>query len=405
MDKMRIVQINACFERGSTGRMTKQMHEAFSKEGHESFVFSPNVNAGNSHVINVGNSIDYRLHSFLSRVTGLQGYFSIRATLRLVRKLKQIKPDILHLHNLHNNYINLPILFRYIKKNGIATVITMHDFWFITGHCGYFTEYKCERWRDKCGNCPAIKKYNPSWFFDTSSYILKQRKKQLGAIEKLAIIGNSKWTSFQVKKSFLNSSALVYTIYNWIDTDLFYPQDKLLCRGKHRIDKDIFVVLGVAQGWNDAKGLSIFESIAKKMPHIQIVLIGEMYDDRSLPSNILCVGTIKNPRVLSEYYSLADVYCNPSIQETFGLVTAEAISCGLPVIANNETATPELVLPGCGYIIDHNNIEQYISCIKQITSDNYNRTRLHDVAVQNFSFQNISKYLDVYNKLLNENCI
>ena len=199
---MRIVQINACYEVGSTGRMAKEMHEYFLKEGLESFVFSPNIEDKSPNIINIGNRIDYKLHSLLSRIFGLQGFFSVLSTFLLVKKLKSIKPDIVHLHNLHNNYINLPILFKYLKDSRVATVITLHDFWFMTGHCGYFTEDSCERWRASCGNCPALRKYNPSWLFDTSSFVLRQKKQQLLSLDKLAIIGNSKWTTAQAERSF-----------------------------------------------------------------------------------------------------------------------------------------------------------------------------------------------------------
>lgn len=397
---MKIVQINACYERGSTGRMMKEMHQYFLKHGYDSYACAPNCHSNDFRLINIGCKFDYLLHSLLSRILGLQGYFSILSTILFLRKLSKIKPDILHLHNLHNNYINLPILFRYIKKNNIATVVTMHDFWFMTGHCCYFTNDNCYKWQKSCGHCPAIKTYNKSWFWDHSSWLRKMKERYFTQIKRLAIIGNSKWTTTEIKKSFLGKSSIATHIYNWIDTDVFYPRNRSLCRLKHGFKETDIIILGVAQGWNMLKGLEVIKKLATRNKHYKFVLIGEILDNKKLPTNIISIGTIKNTSTLAEFYSLSDVYINPSIQETFGLVTAEAIACGLPVVANNATATPELVLEGCGLIVDNNNIEEFEKDIKDVIRAHKSPDAMHTLAEVEFGKENISKYLGVYKKLL-----
>lgn len=397
---MKILQINAIYGRGSTGRMVKEMHEYFLSKGHDSIVFASNYHGNENKIFNIGCKVDYLWHSFMSKLTGLQGYYSIISTLHLIHHIDRIKPDIVHLHNLHSNYINLPILFRYLKKEKLAVAITLHDFWFMTGHCCYFTNNNCVKWQKTCGKCPAIKTYNNSWFFDNSTWLRAKKESFFLGLKKLAVIGNSKWTTSDASKSFLRKATILDNVYNWINTDVFYPRGKKICRDKYGYIKSDFIILGVAVRWNNLKGLCTFEQLAIRNPNYKFLLVGDLIEHRELPPNLKLVGVVKDANILAEYYTLADVYINPSIQETFGLVTAEAISCGTPVIANDATATPELVLPGCGYTTENNNIEEIESCISRIQNEVWDPEEMHNKADKSFGKCNIDKYLDIYQRLL-----
>lgn len=163
---MKVLQINAVYEKFSTGRTTKEMHEYFLNNGIESFVASPYIASLKKNAYMIGNKFDWKMHALFSRLTGLQGYFSRNETKKLINYIDRIKPDIIHLRNLHSNYINLHMLLNYISNNDIATVITLHDSWFYTGKCMYYIEEQCSKWKKKCGKCPSLKKGNPSFFFD-----------------------------------------------------------------------------------------------------------------------------------------------------------------------------------------------------------------------------------------------
>lgn len=397
---MRIIQINAVYEQGSTGRMIKEMHNYFLSKGYDSYICVPNYKGRDRKIINIGCKFDYLFHSLMSKIAGLQGYFSIVSTLLLLRKISSIKPDIVHLHNLHNNYINLPLLFHYLGKNNVATVVTMHDFWFMTGHCCYYTNDNCMKWQKNCGKCPAIRIYNSSWFFDNTSWLKKKKEAYFARLKKLAVIGNSKWTTKEAAKSFFKKALILDNIYNWINTDIFYPRDKIKCREKYNLKFSEFIVIGVSQYWSILKGLDVIETLAKRNPSYHFMLVGKMNDQRILPNNVTVVGLVESAEVLSEYYSLSDVFINPSLQETFGLVTAEAISCGLPVIVNNATATPELVLEGCGYVVENNNIKQIEQKLLIMRSEKRNREQMHKLADSTFGKRNMDKYISTYIRLL-----
>lgn len=402
---MKIVQINTTYNEGSIGRTTAELHEKLISQGDSSFVFTSTVEDKENHIYCVGNILDHKIHGFLSKLFGLQAYFSRIPTRQLLRRLSEIKPDVVHLRNLHANYINLPMLLRFLADNDIATVLTLHDCWFITGKCCYYTHVNCKRFISGCHDCPALKFDNKSWFFDTSKKVWQDKKQLFQSIPRLAVVGNSEWTTEQARQSYLQNSAILKRVYNWIDMEQFHERETNELRSNLNLGKDDFVILGVSQGWSNRKGLDVFLSLARELPHFKFVLVGSMSTAEILPSNILSVGKISSIRKLCEFYSLADVFINPSLQETFGKVSAEALCCGTPIIVNNATANPELVGEGCGYVINNNNIDEYVSCINIIANigkSSYSRNCIA-FAKENFDKEtNIKAYINIYQKLIKE---
>lgn len=393
---MKIVQINAVYEYSSTGRTTKEMHEALIKHGFNSYVFCTNIRNSKNHVYKIGSKFDYKLHALCSRIVGLQGYFSYFATIRLLNHLKKISPDIVILRNLHANYINVPMLLDFLAKKQIATINILHDCWSYTGHCCYYTEDSCKKWEKECNHCPILHKYNTSLFFDNSTRIFRMKKRCFGKLNKLAVVGVSKWIANEGKRSPIFSNAkIIKHIYNWISIDIFRPIQVNELRNKLGLSNDDFIVLGVSQKWSNYKGLNHFIDIANKMPDVKFLMVGYMPSDVILPPNIITVPPVSLPKELAKYYSLGDVFLNFSIQETFGKVTAEALACGTPIIVNNATANPELCGEGCGFIIDKNDSNQIIEAINTIRSKG---KFMYTERCRNFALENFEKdkVIDIY---------
>lgn len=396
---MKIVQINAVNRFSSTGLNTWDLHQYLKSIGHESFIFCTNENKPNENIYQIGCSFDYKLHSFFSHLFGNQGSYSIIATHKLINKLKKIKPDIVHLGNLHSNFINLRLLLNFLASNDIATSLTLHDCWFFTGHCCYFTDTNCDRWQTGCGNCPDLRNWNNSWFIDNSRKNLKLKSELFSKIPRLAVIGVSQWVTDFMPRSILKNASIIKAIYNWIDTDVFRPRETITLREKLNLSKTDFVVLGVAQTWNRQKGLYAFIDLAKMMPQCKFLMAGDLKCDTVLPQNIVTIGATSNLEKLSELYSLADVFFMPSIRETFGKVTAEALCCGTPVVAYNVTATPELIAPNCGYVIEQGDLNTARDAIEEIMTrgKNYFSKSCREYAIRTFS-KNIlmNQYLEVF---------
>lgn len=214
---MKIVQINAVYEYSSTGRTTMEMHEYLRTNGQEAYVFCTNKHAPEINVYQMGCNLDYKIHSFMSRLTDGQGLYSRGATKKVLHLFDDIQPDVVILRNLHANYIHYPSLLKYLAEKDIATIVVLHDVWTFTGHCCYYTEDQCNKWLTTCQRCPALKKYNKSWFWDNSASNFKKKLNLFRAIPRLSVIGVSKWVADEASKSpiFANAKNIDYT--RWLN--------------------------------------------------------------------------------------------------------------------------------------------------------------------------------------------
>ena len=400
---MKIVQINAVYGFSSTGRNVAEMHGYFQQHGIESFVFTSDKEDQDEHIYRIGDKWDHKRQALFSRIWGLQGYFSKSATCKMIRHIKQISPDVVILHNLHANYIHLPLLLDFLAKNDIATLLVLHDFWFITGHCCHYTSIGCDKWKTECSHCQLLHTYNKSMFFDRSRKIHKDKKRLFLSIPQLGVIGVSKWVLNEVQQSFLKGAKLQDYIYNWIDLSIFHPLPTTSLRKEFGLSSSDYVVLGVAQRWSQAKGLNQFMEIACRMPDVKVVLVGRFPTDVSIPSNLLSAGEVNTPQKLAEYYSIADVFVNPSVQETFGKVTAEALACGTPVVGSNTTATPELIPAQCGFTFspqDMDDLLKKVALVREKGKQTYTE-HCQRFAAENFDKDwQIAKYIQCSYQLL-----
>lgn len=399
---MKVLQINETCGTGSIGRTTYELAVELEKRGHECLVaYSQGVPQFHS-CIRIGNEIDHKMHAVLSRITGQQGYFSHKATRKILEKIEEFNPDIVHLRNLHSNYINLYILLDYLAKKDIATVITLHDCWFFTGKCTYYISANCDRWQYECGNCPLlhIDKVNPTLWFDRTQKCLADKKKWFASIPRLAVIGVSKWIANEAEKSIFASRHPV-GIYNWIDLETFHPRKSDL-RIKHGLEGK-FVILTVATNINKVKGYDEIVWLSQHSPNNWVIVaIGK--EINKLPDDVIHIAHTDNAIQLAEYYSMADVCMNTTKFETFGKVTAEAICCGTPVVVYDNTASPELVDDGCGIVVDSvDGIAGIIRALREIElrgKASYTEACLH-VAKNKFEKSiGVNKYIQLYESLV-----
>jgi len=400
---MKVVQINAVYGFSSTGRTTRELHEYLLNEAIDSYVFCANTIKQEDKVFLIGDEWDHKIHSLKSHLFGLQGYFSKGSTLKMIEKLDTIQPEVVILRNLHSNYVNVPLLLNYLALKNIATIIVLHDVWPFTGLCCHYTEDNCYKWQTHCSHCPIRHKYNDSWLFDRSSKIFDDKLRLFQMNKRLGVVGVSNWVTNEASQSPIFSKAKKITrIYNWIDHNVFLPKETQTLRQKLGLSKNDFIVLGIAQRWSISKGYAEYVELAKNCKEIKIILVGKNDDTSELPLNMLIIPPTNSAEELASFYSMADVFLNFSIQETFGKVTAEALSCGTPVIAYNSTANPELCGEGCGYVIDERTWKATLPYIKEVqkTGKESYTDKCVDFARSQFSKEkNIKQYLDLFNRL------
>lgn len=397
---MRVVEINAVCGSGSTGRICTDIADALKESGNQVKIIYGNQNSTYPESVRVGSQISLKANALFARISGLNGYFALRETEKIIKTIKDFSPDIVHLHNLHANYVNVPKLLNFLGENNIATVLTLHDCWFFTGKCTHYISSGCKKWENGCGECPRLKQDIPSMFFDRTNKMWSDKNKCFKKIQNLAVIGVSDWITNEAKKSFLKNAKIVKRIYNWIDLEIFNtkPQNNVNKNEK-------FTVFVASAGWD--KGSERFNDLlklAKIIPdNMQIVAAGNFEDTATLPSNIVKVGYISDPKIMADYYRNADVYVHLSRADTFGKVIAEALACGTPAIVYNSTACPEIVGDGCGYVIecgDINAIAEKCEEIRKSGKEAYS-ARCSSFAATHFSkMALINETVGTYKELL-----
>lgn len=356
---MKIIEINTA-DYGSTGKIMLQIANAVTECGHTAYTFSrkwkSNKNKKGSNNIYFGSYIENAIHRVAGTATGLTECFSYVGTSALVRKLKKIDPNIIHLHNLHGSYINLPKLFRYIKKHDIPVIWTLHDCWAFTGHCPYFTLAGCDKWKHGCSDCDQYKIY-PKTLVDNSRRMYRMKKKWFAGVKDLTIVTPSEWLAGLVKQSFLKEYP-VRVINNGIDLSVFKPTASDF-RQKYSVG-DKKIILGVAFGWGRRKGLDVFIELAKRLDRekYQIVLVGTDDNiDKQLPKSVISIHRTHSQTELAEIYTAADVFANPTREDNYPTVNMEAIACGTPVITFKTGGSPEMLDETCGVVVPCDDID------------------------------------------------
>lgn len=401
---MKILQINPLYGYKSTGRNTKELHEYFISKKHKSYIayFKGTKIA---HTFIIGSDYDRKLHSFLSKITGLESCFSCITTKKLINYISNINPDIVLLGIMHSNYINFYKLLDYLAKKNVATVLVLHDCWYFTGKCMHYTVNKCYKWKKHCGNCPHLENGISTWFFDRTEFLLNKKREYYKKIDKLGVIGVSDWITNEAKQSVLKNAKSIKRIYNWIDLNKFYPrQNTDLIREKYNL-KNKFIILGIASGWDVSKGLKDFNKLSDILnDDFKIILIGKC--NKILSDKIVHIDATENIDKLAEFYSMADVFLTLSKEESFGKVSAEALACGTPVICYNSTASPELIGENCGIVADTGNIDSVIQAINKIKNNGKKFYSMNciEFANKNFNYEkNAQLYLEFFKELVRSN--
>lgn len=363
----KLLQINSVVNSGSTGRIAEEIGQTAIAAGWKSYIaYGRNDRPSQSELIKIGNDWDIKMHGFQTRLFDRHGLGSRSATKELIGKIKEISPDIIHLHNIHGYYINIEILFNYLRNTNIPVVWTFHDCWPITGHCSYFTFVGCEKWKKKCYNCPQKTSYPASWFVDRSEKNFHLKKELFTSLPNLTLVPVSNWLSGILKESYLQGFP-IKLIHNGINTDVFKPSTSKAFRSNHGLEYK-FLLLGVASDWSPRKGMKDFIELSKHLNcDYQIVLVGLSREQiEQLPDNILGIERTESVEELAELYASCDVYVNPTYEDNFPTTNLESLACGTPVITYKTGGSPEAIDEFTGIVVEQGNIAKLIDVINNV---------------------------------------
>jgi len=402
---MRILQINTTVNSGSTGRIAEDIGGLIIKNSGKSYIsFGRGNRSSSSKKIKIGNKLDVILHGLESSLFDRHGLGSKNATEKLIEEIEIIRPDIIHLHNVHGYYLNIKVLFDYLKTINKPLVWTFHDCWAFTGHCTYFDAVNCDKWKTLCNKCPNLKAYPSSLFIDNSKNNFNLKKQLFTALDNVHIVTPSKWLANYVNESFLMEHS-VQTIHNGIDLNIFKPLHALEIKNKYQIGKKK-IILGVASIWDKRKGLLDFIELERRIDtSYQIILVGlNKRQLKELPNSIIGIARTESLQELAALYSAADVFINPTYVDNFPTTNIESLGCGTPVITYNTGGSPEAIDHTTGVVVEKGDIDGLWAAINKLSShsqEHYSKVcRLRAEKMFNKEDRYMD-YLKLYERLIN----
>ena len=366
---MKILQINTFYLYGSTGRIVYDLAQVQERSCMESYVvYGTNTSANDfyskaQNIYRLQGPFRRKLNILRTRLFEHHGFYNEEETRRLIDISNKVRPDIIHLHNIHNHYVHVGMLFDYIKKHNIPVVWTLHDCWPFTGHCAYFDYANCDKWKTMCHACPSIHDYPPTWFFDKSSRNYKDKRTTFSGVNNLMLVTPSKWLADLTRDSFLNKYP-VRVINNGVDTQKFKPlrvniKNRLGIEGKK-------MLLAMATTFDRRKGTLYLKQLPGMLNYDEVlVLVGlgkEQLGQFDMPR---CIGVGRTTSVeeLAAYYATADVFVNPTLEDNFPTTNIEALACGTPVVTFNTGGSIESVLDGESVVCENETIYTSVGAV------------------------------------------
>ncbi len=365
---MKIALVDVNYGVGSTGKIVHALHDGLLGRGHSVQVyFGRGGDPGLKDVNKIATNLEVYIHAFMSRVTGLVDCYSPLATLRLIKKLKEFEPDIVHLHDLHGYFLNIEMLLRFLKISNIPVLWTFHCEYMYTGRCGY--ALSCDKWKTQCHKCPSLKSYPRSWFFDFSQKMFNKKKKMFADFKRLNIASPSKWLLDRISIS-MASNFPASVVRNGINTEIFQPRSTDSIRIKLGITNQ-FVVLTVGSNiFTDIKGGRWILELAKHNyeKNIIFIVVGTDSCPHEFTDNVIIVGNVRDQDDLATYYSLADVLLLTSQKETFSMVCAESLASGTPIIGFDSGAPKEVAPENFGIFVPYGDINALNELLHRVIS-------------------------------------
>lgn len=402
---MRILQINCVYGKGSTGRIMGDIHAHLRAQGHESFIlYGRGTKTDDPDVYKTCGEIYAKANKLLCRLTGLMYGGCRLSTRRLIGYIKKLQPDVVHLHCINGNFVNIYRLIQWLKCSGIPTVLTLHAEFMHTANCAY--AYECEKWKTGCGSCPVYRRETGSLLFDRTAASWEKMRRAFDGFERLTLVSVSPWLQQRAEQSpFLGDKNNV-VILNGLDRSVFKRCDTDALRRELGIGDGERIVFHATPNFSQhpqhIKGGRYVVELARRLvgQNIRFVVAGPYPDDLSAPDNLLLLGNVSDKQRLAQLYSMADVTLLTSKAETFSMIVAESLCCGTPIVGFCAGAPEQIALPDFSAFVPYGDTDALCNTLLARLEQSPDRERISAAAHQKYAEQTMcEQYLSIYQKM------
>ena len=399
---MKICQINIVYGKGSTGRIVLDLHKGLLEAGHESIVIYPVKNKGEKEdgIYTVSNKYLSRASAVYRRLLGRQFDGAYIQTSRIIRILKKENPDVVHLHCINGNNINIYRLLHYLAKSKVRTILTIHAEFMYTGGCEH--AYDCEKWKTGCGRCTDKSR---GTLIDGSAHTFKSFKRSYDLFDKdkFSFVAVSPWLEHRAKSSPMLSRFSGTTVFNGVDTSVYTYNNAQSLREELGISPDEKVIFHVTANFDpttdNLKGGKYVVELAKKLgnDNVRIVIASNYRTECDLPDNCMNVGRIESSEKLAKFYCMSDVTLITSKRETFSMPTAESLCCGTPVVSFFAGGPESIALTQYSDFVEYADVEALCSSVRQMLKVDHDKAKISEQAKKLYSRQEMLRgYLNQY---------
>ena len=399
---MKILQVNCVYKKGSTGKITYDIHSELLKQGIESVVcYGRGEKINEPHVYKTCGEVYSKINHLLSEFTGVMYSGCFFSTNKLIKIIKKEKPDVVHLQCINGYFVNIYRLVSWLKKHDIKTVLTLHAEFMYTANCGHALD--CDKWQTGCGHCPRLKQETKSFFIDgTHKSWMKMKKAFDGFNDNLIVTSVSPWLMERAKLSPILNDKKHEVVLNGVNTDVFHFYDTAELRSQMGLN-GVKVIFHATPSFDDniksLKGGYYVLKLAEKMldENVKFVVAGDHPDGLKVPPNVILLGKVSDQELLAKYYSMADVTLLTSKKETFSMVTAESLCCGTPVVGFKAGAPEQIAIPEYSSFVDFGDLESLHEEMKKFLAESFLKIDIALTSNCKYAKQTMTEnYLKIY---------
>ena len=366
MNTTTIAILNTC-DWGSTGKIAKGLHQYLTDKGFKTlFCYGRGEKRDDENCFRFCSNLEVGFHYVDTKITGRLNASSKAATKRLIARLRKLGVKEIYIVNLHGHVLNEKMFLNYLINDDVHVVYIMADESAFLGNCTYRSG--CKAFVNECVNCPGIEGLARLLCPNASHKAFLEKKAAYERMKYITFVG-PEFVILVANTSPLLEGKRLEIVDEAIDVSVNVPRNTKDLRKKLGIKDDQIVIGCVAPYSYPRKGVRYLVEAARKLENdVRFVFVQVGFDIKNksfLPKNYIPIGYVNGQQLLTEYYSLADLFVFPSLHDTMPNACLEALSCGSPLLCFNTSGMPYMADETVMTLVESGNVDQMVEVIRK----------------------------------------